>query len=496
MPLILNKIKGLNSLEIFHVGPAHKEPLPTLFYFALSGPDSLSLDPFNQPVEMLKSNELRIFSFTLPGHGEGLKNTDAMKVWADSIKDGKDPLEQFTEHALKNIDFLIQEGYIDPSKVAVGGLSRGAYAACLLAAKEPRITHILGFAPLIDFSEMDEMLGLPKISLLSLKDPLSAKKIRFYIGNNDTRVGVKACFQFVEELTQKALENKIRTPAIEMMIKPSIGYKGHGTAPETFKEGIEWLKKEWQIKEIPMSVTYSLVIPLKNEEDNIQPLVEEVEEVMNALNASHNATWELIAIDDGSTDGTLAKLTELKATKPFLRILKFTKNFGQSSAFDAGFRNAQGKWIITLDGDRQNDPHDIPRLMEAALAGSPQADLVCGIRKKRKDTFVKRITSKSANFVRKRLIKDGIQDTGCSLKLYRRACFDKIKMFQGMHRFLPALFKIEGFEIKEIPVNHRERVKGQTKYNFFNRSFNTVADMFAVRWMQKRRLHYQIEEEL
>lgn len=486
MPPIRNKIKGPTQLEIFHVGPPHKEPLPTLVYFALSGPDSLSLDPFNQPVEMLKSSEVRIFSFTLPGHGEGLKNNDAMKVWADRIKEGKNPLEDFVDEALKNIDFLFQEGYI--SKIAVGGLSRGAYAACLLAAKDPRISHILGFAPLIDLSQLDEMEGLPPVSIFSLAEPLSAKKIRFYIGNNDTRVGVKTAFKFVEELTQKALENKLRSPSIEMVIKPSIGYKGHGTAPETFKEGIDWLKKEWQIKENHMPVTYSLVIPLKNEEDNIQPLVEEIEEVMNTLNAS----WELIAIDDGSTDNTLAKLTELKSSKPFLRILKFSKNFGQSSAFDAGFRCSRGKWIITLDGDRQNDPHDIPRLIETAS----QADLVCGIRKKRKDTLVKRITSKCANFVRKRLVKDGIQDTGCSLKIYRRACFDKIKMFQGMHRFLPALFKIEGFEIKEIPVNHRERVKGQTKYNFFNRSFNTVADMFAVRWMQKRHLHYQIEEEL
>ena len=122
-------------------------------------------------------------------------------------------------------------------------------------------------------------------------------------------------------------------------------------------------------------------------------------------------------------------------------------------------------------------------------------DLVCGIRAKRKDSLTKKLTSRLANFIRSRLCDDGVQDTGCSLKVYRNECLKNIKMYNGMHRFLPALFKIEGFRIKQIPVNHRERLKGQSNYNFFNRSFNTVADLFAVRWMQKRHLHYQIESQ-
>ncbi len=237
-----------------------------------------------------------------------------------------------------------------------------------------------------------------------------------------------------------------------------------------------------------MTVKYSVVIPLKNEEENILDLINELEPVMVKV----NQPWELICVDDGSTDNTRDILNDLSGKKPYLRTLFFDKNYGQSSAFDAGFRFAKGEIIITLDGDRQNDPTDIPKLLELIES----CDMVCGQRKKRKDPWSKKIISKLANAVRSRFCHDGVSDTGCSLKAYRRSCFEKIKMFHGMHRFLPALFLMEGFTIKEVPVNHRERVKGKTKYNFFNRSFNTVSDMFAVRWMNNRRLHYKIEKEL
>lgn len=233
---------------------------------------------------------------------------------------------------------------------------------------------------------------------------------------------------------------------------------------------------------------YSVVIPLKNEEENIVDLISELEPVMQSL----KSPWELICINDGSTDNTLATLSQLVKEKPFLRVLTFDRNYGQSSAFDAGFRNARGDWIITLDGDRQNDPTDIPKL----LTLTDKNDLICGHRVNRRDPWHKKITSRLANFVRSRFCRDDIQDTGCSLKVYRKECLSKIKMYKGMHRFLPALFKIEGFRIAEVPVNHRERVKGVTKYNFFNRSFNTVADMLAVRWMWKRHVNYHIDKEI
>lgn len=237
-----------------------------------------------------------------------------------------------------------------------------------------------------------------------------------------------------------------------------------------------------------MTLQYSVVVPLKNEAENVVELVQELEPVMQSL----KMPWELICIDDGSTDNTLEILKRLKADKPYLRILTFNKNYGQSSAFDAGFRAAKGQYIITMDGDRQNDPSDIPKL----IACSADADLVCGQRIKRRDPWNKRIISYFANKVRSRFVGDGIPDTGCSLKLYKRSCFNRIKMFHGMHRFLPALFMIEGFKVVSVPVNHRERAKGQTKYNLFNRSFNTIADMWAVGWMRKRSLKYQIKHEL
>jgi glycosyltransferase involved in cell wall biosynthesis len=236
-----------------------------------------------------------------------------------------------------------------------------------------------------------------------------------------------------------------------------------------------------------MNLKYSVVIPLKNEEENIVDLVNELEPVMNSI----NEPWELICIDDGSTDQTLNVLLKLAKDKKYLKTLIFAKNYGQSSAFDAGFKAAIGEFVITLDGDRQNDPADIPKLLQSIES----ADLVCGHRVNRKDPISKKITSRLANAIRGMLCEDQVSDTGCSLKVYRTSCLKKIKMFNGMHRFLPALFKIEGFRIKEVPVNHRERTFGTTKYNFFNRSFNTISDMLAVRWMKKRHLDYQIKQE-
>lgn len=236
-----------------------------------------------------------------------------------------------------------------------------------------------------------------------------------------------------------------------------------------------------------MSILYSIVVPIKDEEENINPLVNEIEPIMNTL----GDPWELIFIDDGSKDKSLELLKELKNAKPFLKVLSFKKNYGQSSAFDAGFKAALGKWVITLDGDLQNDPSDIPRLIRQ----SEGYDLVCGWRHTRRDRLSKRWTSKLSNYVRSRLCKDYIHDTGCSLKLFKKSALDQIKLFHGMHRFLPALFRMEGFRILEVKVNHRYRTQGKSKYHFFNRSIGPIVDMFAVYWMRKKRLQYQIHED-
>ena len=230
---------------------------------------------------------------------------------------------------------------------------------------------------------------------------------------------------------------------------------------------------------------YSVVIPLKNEEGNVKELIGELEPVMDSV----GEPWEVICINDGSTDRTGSILEEMQKQNKALRVITFEQNFGQSSAFDAGFKAAEGEFVITMDGDRQNDPTDIPKLIETL----GDADLICGIRRKRRDKFFKRIISRVANRVRGRLCGDGMKDTGCSLKIYRTACLKEIKMYHGMHRFLPALFTIEGFDTKQTDVNHRQRAAGVTKYNIFNRSFNTIADLFAVMWMRKRQLRYKVK---
>lgn len=234
------------------------------------------------------------------------------------------------------------------------------------------------------------------------------------------------------------------------------------------------------------SIVYSVVIPIKDEKDNLVPLIDEVRAVMGEL----GKRWELICIDDGSTDGSRELLQKLQNDHPFLVVIEFDRNYGQTSAFDAGFKAAQGTFVITMDGDGQNDPKDIPKLLEKAETN----DLVCGIRVNRRDSLLKKGVSKIANFFRSRLCQDGVKDTGCSLKVYRRSCLQEIKLFDGMHRFLPALFQIESYTVAQVPVNHRERTKGTSKYHFFNRLIKPILDMFAVYWMRRRRLAYKVKK--
>lgn len=234
-------------------------------------------------------------------------------------------------------------------------------------------------------------------------------------------------------------------------------------------------------------ITYSVVIPIKDEESNIEELFQELHPVMDSLKKD----WELIFIDDGSTDNSARIIRGLQKKNPCIRLIQFSKNYGQTCAFDAGFKAALGQYTITLDGDRQNDPADIPQL----IAAMDDYDLVSGWRQKRNDPWTKKFQSKIANGIRSRVCRDEMHDTGCSLKIYKTECLKQIKLFRGMHRFLPALFKIEGFRIKETPVNHRERVKGQTKYHFFSRLIGPLVDMLAVLWMRSRRLNYNVERK-
>jgi dolichol-phosphate mannosyltransferase len=225
----------------------------------------------------------------------------------------------------------------------------------------------------------------------------------------------------------------------------------------------------------------SVVVPLYNEEENVSILQRELNEALTGLN------YEIIFVDDGSRDKTVSRI----ASDPRIRILRFEKNVGQSAAIFAGLQTMRSEVAVLIDGDLQNDPADIPRLLAEISRG---ADLVCGYRTHRKDSLVKRITSRVANFVRSRFTRDGVRDTGCTLKAMRRDCIAALVPFKGMHRFIPALVKAAGFRLVEIPVNHRPRRFGQSKYSLGNRAVRATIDMFGVRWLLSRRLNYKVRE--
>jgi dolichol-phosphate mannosyltransferase len=230
----------------------------------------------------------------------------------------------------------------------------------------------------------------------------------------------------------------------------------------------------------------SLVIPVYNEEDNIKDLSAELREVLPALGRS----YEIIFVDDGSRDRSFEILQEAASQDPQIRIIRFEKNTGQTAAFDAGFKAARGDIVVTMDADLQNDPHDIPHLLEKI----GEFDVVCGWRHQRRDPWIKIVSSKIANFVRNKLSQEEIADTGCSLKAYKRECLQKLKLFSGMHRFLPTLAKMEGYTVTQVKVNHRNRRFGTTKYTISNRMVRAFTDLLAVRWMKKRHLNYKIAE--
>jgi dolichol-phosphate mannosyltransferase len=226
----------------------------------------------------------------------------------------------------------------------------------------------------------------------------------------------------------------------------------------------------------------SVVVPVYNEEESVAMLQRELADALTGLD------YEIIFVDDGSQDETVARI----APNPRSRVLHFEKNAGQSAAIFAGLQAVRSEVAVLIDGDLQNDPADIPRLLAEISRG---ADLVCGYRARRKDTLLKRITSRVANFVRSRFTRDGVRDTGCTLKAMRRDCIGAVVPFKGMHRFIPALVKGAGYRLVEIPVNHRPRRFGQSKYGLGNRALRATVDMFGVRWLLSRRLNYQVRDD-
>ncbi len=232
----------------------------------------------------------------------------------------------------------------------------------------------------------------------------------------------------------------------------------------------------------------SLVVPCYDEEENVEELVDECFRTLRGL----GRPFEMIVVDDGSKDGTLARLREEIRNRPELRVVTLKQNTGQSGALAAGFAAARGDLVATVDGDLQNDPADIPQLLERVERG--ECDVASGWRKKRRDSFLRIISTRVANRVRKTFLGDGMNDSASAMKVYRREVLEHLPVFNGMHRFFPALARMRGFRVIEVPVNHRPRARGQAKYGLWNRVFRATIDMFGVAWLRRRAIRIEATE--
>lgn len=234
----------------------------------------------------------------------------------------------------------------------------------------------------------------------------------------------------------------------------------------------------------------SVIVPIKDERDNLPPLLASLVKVMDQYELSRSRPYEMIFVDDGSTDGSSEELDCLAAQYPQMRVFHLARNYGKTCALDAGFRESSGEIIIEIDGDLQQDSEDILKL----LPYTATYDVVCGWRQERQDGLVKKLSSRIANRVRNAFTRDGVHDTGCPLKIFRRPVLERITLFEGLHRFFPALALMHGFTVTEVPVRHYPRIHGVSKYGMGNRLFKSLYDLIAVRWMQNRVLRYKFRD--
>ena len=226
---------------------------------------------------------------------------------------------------------------------------------------------------------------------------------------------------------------------------------------------------------------FSIVIPVYNEAENIEPMVREI----RAAFEGRTEPYEVIFVDDASSDDTPAVLRRLTLeTGAVVRSLRHRRNFGQSAAVATGFRAARGEWIGTLDGDGQNDPADLPRMLEEARRLG--VDCVTGVRAKRRDNFLRKLSSRVGNGFRNWATGDRVSDSGCGVRVVRAGCVRELPVFNGLHRFMPTLLRSKGFSVAETPVNHRPRLRGVSKYGVYNRLWRGIRDCFGVRWFAAR----------
>ena len=233
----------------------------------------------------------------------------------------------------------------------------------------------------------------------------------------------------------------------------------------------------------------SIVIPFLNESPNLKPLCEELKAALDPMGKS----YEVLFIDDGSTDDGVDVLEAFRSEMPQIKVVSFRRNFGQTAAMVAGLDYSQGEIVVTLDADRQNDPADIPNLI--AKLSDPNIDVICGYRAERKDTASRRYASKIANAIRRSFIKDGVRDTGCSLKAFRKEAVDHLVPFNGMHRYIPALMLQAGMKIDQVPVNHRERSAGSSKYTNWERGLRGIHELIGDTCLVKRKVRFNMGEK-
>jgi dolichol-phosphate mannosyltransferase len=234
----------------------------------------------------------------------------------------------------------------------------------------------------------------------------------------------------------------------------------------------------------------SIVVPSFNEQGNLEPLVAAIRDVMEPLNVS----YEVVIADDCSTDRSWEILKTLGAADKRIRAVRLDRNCGQSAALWAGVQSAKGRFIATLDADLQNHPCELPKFLDAIR----HCDCVCGSRvqaRARGDSRLRQLSSRIANGIRNGITRETVSDSACGYRIFRRECAERLKFFKGMHRFLPTLFRIEGFVVTEIPISHHARLTGRSHYGVLNRVFITIHDLFAVRWMQKRMFRYEVKEQ-
>ena len=238
------------------------------------------------------------------------------------------------------------------------------------------------------------------------------------------------------------------------------------------------------------AIDLSIVVPVYNEEDNLPVLWPEIREVLDPTGLS----YEVIFVDDGSRDRSADIVRGFHEQDPRARLVRLKANAGETAATDAGFKSARGRWVVTMDADLQNDPHDIPAL----LSHLDRWDAVTGWRTKRGegDSIVRRISSRVANRVRNRISDESIQDSGCTFRAFRRECLRGLVLYRGFHRFVPTLLKMRGYRVIEVPVRNRPRRYGQSKYGILNRVFVATADLLVVRWMKNRHLRYEVAENV